>query len=293
VNFGLNKLNGKGGLEGWRYMFLVQGLISIVIGFLTYFWIVDFPENAHNSLYFLTKEEQALAVSRIQADRKDVQADPFAWSKVFTHASDLKVYGFAILFFLLNLVSTSLSYFLPIILQSGMGFSENESIILSAPPYYYSVIPVVISSIISDRYGIRGPIITFNCLCLIVGFCMLGFSDVVAVRYIGTFLATGAYVSNWAALSAYYQGNIAGQWKRAFTSAVVTMLNGAGGIGGAYIVRQPEAPRYITAIWVSIGSHIGIIAIVGAFSVWFYVANRRQRAGKVVLERTEGFRYNY
>lgn len=39
VNFGLNKLGGHGGLEGWRYMFLVQGLISVVIGFATYFWI--------------------------------------------------------------------------------------------------------------------------------------------------------------------------------------------------------------------------------------------------------------
>ncbi len=293
VNFGLNRLDGRGGLEGWRYMFLVQGLISIVIGIVTYWWIVDFPENAHNSFYFLTKEEQTLAVSRIQEDRKDVQADPFSWGKVLVHASDLKVYGFACLFFLLNLVSTSLSYFLPIILQSGMGFSENASIILSAPPYYYSVIPVIITSIISDRYRIRGPIITFNSIWLIIGFCMLGFTDQVAVRYIGTFLATGAYVSNWAALSAYYQNNITGQWKRTFTAAVVTMFNGAGGIGGAYIVREPEAPRYITAIWVSIGSHVGIIGLVGTLSAWFYVVNRRQRAGKAVLEGTEGFRYTY
>lgn len=122
VNYGLNHLDGKGGLEGWRYMFLVQGLITIVLGFITYFWMVDFPENAHNSLWFLTKEEQALAVSRIQKDRKDVQADPFSWIKVLRHAKDPKVYGFACLFFLLNLVSTALSYFLPIILQNGMGF---------------------------------------------------------------------------------------------------------------------------------------------------------------------------
>lgn len=29
MNFGLNHLNGKGGLAGWRWMFLVQGLIAI------------------------------------------------------------------------------------------------------------------------------------------------------------------------------------------------------------------------------------------------------------------------
>ena len=43
------------------------------------------------------------------------------------------------------------------------------------------------------------------------------------------------------------------QWKRAVTAAAVTACNGLGGIAGSFIVRQNEAPRYITAIWVSIG----------------------------------------
>jgi hypothetical protein len=122
---------------------------------------------------------------------------------------------------------------------------------------------------------------------------MLGFVDQVAVRYIGTYLATGAYVSNWAALSAYYQSNIAGQWKRAFTAAFVTIFNGAGGIAGAYIVRQQEAPWYPTAVGVSIGSHVLIVFIVAAFSAYFYVANKRQGAGKVILEGIEGFQHTF
>lgn len=293
VNFGLNKLDGRGGLKGWQYMFLVQGVIACIFGILTYFWMIDFPEQARNSLWFLTPEEQDIAISRIEKDRKDVEPDPFTWSKVLVHATDLKVYGFAILFFLLNLVSTSLSYFLPIILQSGMGFSAGESILLSAPPYYYAVIPVLLSSLVSDKFRLRGPVIIFNSLCLIVGFCMLGLASNVAVRYIGTFLATGAYISNWAALSAYYTSNIAGQWKRAFTAATVAAFNGAGGIAGSFIVRQNEAPRYATAVWVSIGSHAVIVVSVGLFSLWFWFANRRQRTGKILLEGTEGFRYTF
>ncbi|KAI0526406.1 retrograde regulation protein 2 [Xylaria bambusicola] len=291
VNFGLNQLDGKGGITGWRYMFLVQGLISIVIGLVTYFWMVDFPENAHRSLWFLTPAEQELAVARINADRKDVEIDEFAWSKVFSHASDFKIYGFAVMFFLLNIVSTSLSYFLPSILQGGLGFSENQAILLNAPPYYYAVIPVLLSSIVGDKYRLRGPVIIFNCVTLIIGFSLLGFAKQDAVRYFGTFLATGAYVSNWAALSAYQANNITGQWKRAFTAATVTALNGAGGIAGSFIVKSQEAPWYPTAIWVSIGSHILIIAIVLAFTVYFHFANKLAASGKIVLEGVEGFRY--
>lgn len=62
---------------------------------------------------------------------------------------------------------------------------------------------------------------------------MLGFTDQVTVRYIGTYLATGAYVSNWAAITTYQANNITGQWKRVFTAAAVTAMNGAGGIAGS------------------------------------------------------------
>lgn len=253
VNFGLNKLNGSSGIKGWQWMFIVQGAITAFIGLLAYFWMVDFPENAHKSFMFLDKEESEIAASRIEKDRGDVEPEDFSWSKVLVHAKDPKIYGFCVLYFLQNLVSTSLSYFLPIILQGGMGFSSDKAILLSAPPYYYAVIPAILSSLIGDKYQLRGPIITFNSICLIVGFCMLGFSDQVTVRYIGTFLATGAYVANWAGMATYQANNIVGQWKRVFTAAAVTAFNGAGGIAGSFIVRQPEAPRYMTAIWVSIG----------------------------------------
>ncbi|KAL8697697.1 MAG: hypothetical protein Q9224_002184 [Gallowayella concinna] len=253
VNFGLNHLHGQGGLKGWQWMFLVQGLAACVIGVATFWWMVDFPERSDQSFHFLSKEEARIATARIQRDRGDVIPAPITTKEILRHFLDLKIYGFAASFFLLNLVSTSLSYFLPIILQSGMGFSTNKSILLSAPPYYYAVIPVVLSSLVGDKYRLRGPVIVFNSLCLIAGFIMLGFADHVTVRYVGTYLATGAYISNWAALNGYLASNITGQWKRAVTAAAVTACNGLGGVAGSFIVRQPEAPRYLTAIWVSIG----------------------------------------
>ncbi|KAF2634647.1 MFS general substrate transporter [Massarina eburnea CBS 473.64] len=293
VNYGLNQLNGKSGLKGWQWMFVVQGTITAFLGLITYFWMVDFPENAHKSFMFLSEEESRIAAGRIDKDRGDVEPDLFSWEKVLVHAKDPKVYGFCTLYFLQNLVSTALSYFLPIILQGGMGFSTNAAILLSAPPYYYAVIPAILSSLVGDKFQLRGPIIIFNCFCLITGFCMLGFSSQVTVRYVGTYLATGAYVANWAGMAAYQANNIVGQWKRVFTAAAITAFNGAGGIAGSFIVRQPEAPRYITAIWISIGSHIMIIGCIAAFSGYFYTANQRQKKGKQVIEGTVGFRFTY
>ncbi|EGE84619.1 MFS transporter [Blastomyces dermatitidis ATCC 18188] len=295
MNYGLNHLGGRAGLEGWRWMFLVNGLITIFVGVITYWWMIDFPENAHHSFCFFTEEQTGIATGRIQKDRKDAIPEPFFISKILVNFLDLKLYGFSCLFFLLNLVSTSLSYFLPILLQGGMGFDTNKSILLSAPPYYYAVIPVLLTSLLGDKLRLRGPLIFFNSLSLIAGFLMLGLpaSQQVTVRYIGIFLATGAYVSNWAALNAYQANNIVGQWKRATVAASVAACNGLGGIAGSFIVKSSEAPTYGTAVWVSIGSHVLMIAIILAFSTYFYVMNRQQRTSGKLIEGVEGFRYTY
>jgi sugar phosphate permease len=272
VNYGLNRLDGRSGLEGWRWMFVVQGLCTCVIGIVTYWWMVDFPENSHESFRFLTADEASIVSKLIQTDRGDLVAQDFSLGKVLVHAKDPKVWAFGSLFFMQNIVSTALAYFVPIILENGLGYSSNASIILSAPPYYYAVLPVLASSWFADRFRIRAPIILFNAICLITGFAVLGFAQNSGARYFGVFLATGAYVGNWAALTAYQANNVVGsvssfrrlsrrkrltvtarQWKRVFTAAACTMFNGAGGIAGSFIVRNFEAPSYTTAVWVSIG----------------------------------------
>lgn len=294
VNYGLNHLDHRHGLRGWQWMYLCQGSITICLGIVTYFWMVDFPDQCENSFHFLSLDEKSLAISRINDDRRDAgKPEPFRLSAIWVNFLDPKLYVFCVLFFLLNLVSTALSYFLPIILQSGMGFDTNQAILLSSPPYYYAVVPVLLSSYIGDRYRIRAPIIIFNAVSLIVGFCMIGFPSQVAVRYTGTFLATGAYVSNWAALNAYQANNVVGQWRRATVAAAISACNGLGGIAGSYIVRQPEAPRYFTAIWVSIGSHVGMIVLVVGCTAWFWVANRKARRGDYLIEGVPNFEYTY
>lgn len=182
------------------------------IGVVTFLWIPDFPENAATkTLWFLSQDETDQVLATIDKDRHDAgPPEPFTMSAILTPFLDIKLYAFSLLFFLQNVVSTALSYFIPTILI-GMGFTSADSILLYAPPYYYAVIPVIITSFISDRLAIRGPIIIFNAVCLIIGMCMLGFPSNVAVRYVGVLFATGAYVSNWAAMNAWQMNNVTGQ----------------------------------------------------------------------------------
>lgn len=293
VNYGLDLLDQPHGLRGWQWMFIVQGAITMFLGVLTFLWIPDFPENATKTLWFLNSDEADQVLTAIDKDRNDAgPPEPFSWAAILRPFLDVKLHAFSLLFFLQNVVSTALSYFIPTILE-GMGFTSADSILLYAPPYYWAVIPVILTSFISDRLTIRGPFIIFNALCLIAGMSMLGFPSNVAVRYVGVMLATGAYVSNWAAMNAWQMNNVTGQWKRATVAAAVSGCNALGGIAGSYIFKSSEAPWYPTAIWIGIGSHILIIAIVVVCDWLFRRANGRASRGKGVIEGVEGFRYIY
>jgi hypothetical protein len=83
-----------------------------VIGFITYIWIVDFPENSERSFHFLTTEEQALAELRIADDRGDLKAEEFSLQHCLINFADPKLYGFSMIFFHLNIVSTGCVRFL-------------------------------------------------------------------------------------------------------------------------------------------------------------------------------------
>jgi MFS family permease len=87
-------LAGRAGLNGWQWVFLLFGIITVALGVLSIFLIVDFPDKAT----FLTPEEKAYAMRRVEEDRGDSIPDEVTFKKILTHLSDLKLWAFALCF---------------------------------------------------------------------------------------------------------------------------------------------------------------------------------------------------
>lgn len=137
VNYGLNFLDHSHGLRGWQWMFCVQGAITMFIGVIAYLWVPHFPDKIAKTKWFLTQAEADEVIATLDRESKDAgPPEPFTFSAIMKPFLDVKIYAFSILFFLQNVVSTALSYFIPQILI-GMGFTSSTSILLYAPPCKY------------------------------------------------------------------------------------------------------------------------------------------------------------
>jgi MFS family permease len=84
--FGIAHMDGVGNLEGWRWIFILEGILTVVVAIIAYFTLYDFPETAG----FLTEEERAFVVYRLkyQGSQDGVdgvqvaQDDTFKWKYV-------------------------------------------------------------------------------------------------------------------------------------------------------------------------------------------------------------------
>lgn len=110
-------MDGVAGHEGWRWIFLWEGIITVIIAILGYFFLVDFPEDAHKSLFFLKDDEIQIMIDRVEVDRQDAHVTPFHFWTYMAQAKDWKIWFFAVNFGLSGLVTYSISYFLPVSLQ--------------------------------------------------------------------------------------------------------------------------------------------------------------------------------
>jgi len=90
--YGLSKIHTDS-VHGWRWIFIVEGLTTIVAAVVCWFFIVDFPQQAR----FLTEEEITQAVERLNQDRGDGAHDEITFEKVVTHLTDWKIWGFALI----------------------------------------------------------------------------------------------------------------------------------------------------------------------------------------------------
>lgn len=149
-------------------------------------------------------------------------------------------------------VTYAIGYFLPLILRNGMGFSVGESQYLSAPPYVWACILMIVEGWLGDKYRLRGPILIVNALMQLVGISLMGLAKGNGVRYFGVFLVTGGVNASAPTALAYQAGNIRGQWKRAFSSAMMIGMGGIGGIAGSLVFRSQDTPEYYPGIYANL-----------------------------------------
>ncbi|KAJ4290918.1 hypothetical protein N0V90_010114 [Kalmusia sp. IMI 367209] len=273
--FALAKMNGIGGYAGWRWIFIIEGLLTIVLGIIAKFWVIDWPETAK----FLNEDERALLIARLTADTGDAtmnHLDKRAARRIF---SDLKIYLGTIMYF--GIVNTGYagSFFIPTIIKE-LGYTSSAAQVRSIPIFVVATCTAIIAAYFTDRLRHRFWFCIFGLVVASVGYILLlcGSNLSAGVKYFALFLIVpGGYITQPIVL-VWMSNLVSGHYKRSVSSAMQVGLGNIGGIVASNVFFESEAKnaRYPTGYGVS----LGMLWICGAATVvlfWYVKRENRKR----------------
>ncbi|KAF9481517.1 MFS general substrate transporter [Pholiota conissans] len=285
--FGIAHLSGKAGLLGWSWIFIIEGILTIVLGLLTWLFVPDFPDKSK----FITDEQRKMILDRVEADRGDSIPDKMTGAKLLQHLSDPIVWIMAFMFLCSTMPAYAIGFFITIILKT-MGYSTLMSLVLTCPPYVFAALSTFVFARTSDITRRRALWLAVQNVICLVGLFITAYSTKHPVRYFGLFLINAGASGCVPGVLAYSSNNITSHTKRAVSTGIVIAAGGIGGIFATTVYRQKDFPGYMPGLWATIGCQLSMIPCLGLTTFVFTRRNTAYREGRRgPLENTPGFYY--
>jgi len=257
--------NHRAGLAGWQWMFLLEAIPAILLGFAAWLFLVDNPGRApwlspaEKSWLLQTLDGQASPASVTSTER------PGLW---FVNA---RLWGFALVYFGLNTCTYGISLWLPTALQSLTGLSNFLLGLLSTVPYLAAAILMVLIGAHSDRTGERRWHIAFSAFAGGIALVVSGFSPGIAISVFCFAIALSASSS----MAGPFWAMASGSFTAAAAARSIALINAVGNLGSGF------GPYWIGHLRQTTGSfHAGLLSVAALLTL----------AGLIVLFLDRGTR---
>ncbi|EQB56912.1 major facilitator superfamily transporter [Colletotrichum gloeosporioides Cg-14] len=189
----LQNMDDIAGMSAWQWFLLLEGIVSIMIGLVSFWFIPNFPEST--GTYFLTAEESQMAQYRqtVSAGGRAEDDEGDYWGGVWMALRDPFTYFFSAIHFFL-IIAQSYKDFFPSILAT-LGFGDTTTYLIQAPPPIIAFLVTLAVSWSSGRmlehgYHIIGPILLTLVACVV----MITTLNVGARYFCMILLVTGPFV---------------------------------------------------------------------------------------------------
>lgn len=107
------QMDGVGGKPGWAWIFILEGLFTVVIGIISFWVVQDFPDQAT----FLTEADRKRVIRRLAADKQSSAAhEEFKAEYIWASVKDWKMYTSAMIYMGCNGSLYAFSLFVPTII---------------------------------------------------------------------------------------------------------------------------------------------------------------------------------
>ncbi|KAI6120135.1 major facilitator superfamily domain-containing protein [Pisolithus croceorrhizus] len=270
--YAIGFMNNVGHLEGWSWIFITQGLATIVVCLVGVFGLVDYPDTAK----FLSAEEKRFIEQQRSTFHPHITCSFLlrAYQRSIWKTTERVLWQYN-----LNWSPVyGVTFFLP------FGYDTAISQLLTVPVYVGTTISMISVAHFSDRMKIRFPFIIVSEFVGLAGYIIQITDASTGVKYFGTFLAVIGTYSGVPCTVGWLANNLCGKYKRAGGMAIQVGMGNLGGIIASNIFQTRDEPRYILAFAIEIG-FLCMGLIVTVFSVYAY---HRANTSRIASAKRDG-----
>lgn len=262
-------LDGRYGIAGWRWLFIVEGTVTIGCGLLFALLMPEYPHNAR----LLKPVERDYAVWRLEVEAGEGEAheDTTTLGSFKLAILDGKVWTMVLSMGFLQAMGSSVNFF-PSIIET-LGFNKINTMLLTTPPYILAAIIFYGISYLSDRKNIIYPIIV-GCLAIGVVVYSIALGTIqMGPRYFAMMLmptvCTGPQIMIYKTMNVHMARPYP---KRAAGVAMINAIGGISNVWASYLYF--DAPHYYAAFGALLGCNIAFFITITGYAIYVRRINR-------------------
>ncbi|KKY28556.1 putative mfs transporter [Phaeomoniella chlamydospora] len=282
LSFGVFRITNTS-LASWRYLFLIEGLATILCAVFVFFYL---PRSGSEAK-FLSEEERRLAYHRLQLDSSAVVNEPFNLKeglKIFKHPTSWFILGIEMC---LGVPLQSVNLFLPVIIKR-FGYSTVNTNLATVGPNISGAVMLLILGFTSDLTKIRFPFVALGFMFTFMGFIIFASVNVttqIHVAYFACFMMCWGTSAPSVILDVWYNNNIAHESRRVMLTSVGVPVANLMGIISSNIFQEKDAPKYAPALATTAAFGACGAFLTLALGAWMIVDNKRRDKKEGVVLR--------
>ena len=221
ISGALLHMDGIGGLAGWQWLFLIEGIPAVLMGLVVLCILPNSPQQAK----WLTPEEKVWIQSRVDAERSATSGAHDGLRQVFSNG---RVWLFCLLYLLMNIGGYGYEMWLPSIVKGFSGMSDAAVGFINAIPYFAAGVGMLLVARHSDRTGNRKGVVACSALASAIGFGLSAYfkNPFLAMAALTiAFIGLKCTIAPFWAMTTTYLGGVA-------AAAGIALINSVGNLGG-------------------------------------------------------------
>ncbi|KAF4125518.1 transporter [Geosmithia morbida] len=280
--FAFDTASGSRGLSGWQWLFLSEGLLTIVLGVIVKFLLPDFPPTAK----WLSDKEKAFIQARLPANAPRAAEQNFNFREIIDTLKDRRLWLFTLIWATFTVGTSGVRFYQPTVI-ANLGFTTiAQAQLLNLPISFLAITVIGVTGFFADNGKLPRPVyplgvfaVVLACYGILVAYPSNG--AVYAATLVGNAFTAAFYPLMW-------------PWRVQTTSRAtgsafsIGFVNSYGQIGGAIgpqIFKEKYAPRYRESFATAIA--LVFVCTIVTLVTWWVTRRSEADTRRLKRERVE------